>query len=77
MSSYPLCSADKKNLAIWVKSLDLTADDRDDILKGRKLNDWVINAAQKVMKCQCGIYNCSHNEGTTECTHNHGSINVP
>ena len=30
----------------------MTADDRDDILKGKKLNDRVINAAQAMMKSQ-------------------------
>ena len=43
MSPYPFCTAGKKNQAIRVKSLNLTTDDRDDILKGRKLNDQVIN----------------------------------
>ena len=30
----------------------MTTDDRDDILKGRKLNDRVINAAQMMIKRQ-------------------------
>jgi len=45
-----ILTAGKNN--ILVKSLSLTTDDRDDILKGRKLNDRVINAAQTMMKRQ-------------------------
>ena len=42
----------KKNPAIWVKSLNLTVDNRECILKGKKLDDRVINAAQALIKKQ-------------------------
>ena len=52
MVPYSLHTTGKKNVAIWVKSLDLTRDDREDILKGKRLSDRVINAAQAMMKRQ-------------------------
>ena len=52
MVPYSLHIAGKKNVRIWIRSLNLTTDDREDILKGKRLNDRVINAAQAMMKRQ-------------------------
>ena len=52
MVPHALYTTGKKNPCIWVKSLNLTTADREDILKGKRLNDRVINAAQAMMKHQ-------------------------
>ena len=52
MVTCSLHTVGKKNPCIWVKSLNLTTDDREDILKGKRLSDRVINAAQAMMKRQ-------------------------
>ena len=49
---YSFIMIGKHNTAIWVKSQHLTAEDREDILKGKKLQDRVINTVQDMIKCQ-------------------------